>query len=155
MSRKRRKKARSCVVEGRPEIGGEIGDREQRHAARVERLDDLVDAGHGPVIVSPKRSLQAADQRGIIGEFLGELGRGLGIGPAAVERLVPAVEVDILDEAQARLIVGDLADEEGFGIPAVEDVADVEDDGGASVMLNACRPRTVHCWTRGLSPGAP
>ena len=30
------------LVEGRPEIGGEIGDREQRHAARVELLDDLV-----------------------------------------------------------------------------------------------------------------
>ena len=33
-------------AEGRPEIGGEIGDREQRHAARVERLDDRVDARH-------------------------------------------------------------------------------------------------------------
>ena len=42
---------------------------------------------------------------------------------------MPAVEVDILDEAQPRLIVGDLPDEEGIGIPAVEDVADVEDDG--------------------------
>ena len=30
----------------------------------------------------------------------------------------------------AETIVGDLPDEEGFGIPAVEDVADVEDDGG-------------------------
>ena len=86
--------------------------------------------GTGPVIVSPKRSLQAAISARIFGEFLAELGRGLGIGPAAVQRLVPAVEVDVLDEAQARLIVGDLPDEEGFGIPAVEDVADVEDDGG-------------------------
>ena len=29
-------------VEGRPEIGGEIGDREERHAARVELGDELV-----------------------------------------------------------------------------------------------------------------
>ena len=91
--------------------------------------------GTGPLIVSPKRSLQAAISAAYCGEFLVELGRGLGIGPAAVERLVPAVEVDILDEAQARLIVGDLPDEEGVGIPAVEDVADVEDDGGGLIVV--------------------
>ena len=78
---------------------------------------------------------------GIFGEFLGELGRGLGIGAAAVQRFVPAVEIGILDEAQARRVIGDLPDEKGIGIPAVEDVADVEDDGGDS-----------HA---GISPGAP
>ena len=67
---------------------------------------------------------------GIFGEFLVELGRRLVKGPAAVERLVPAVEIDIVDEAHPRLVVGDLPDEEAVGIPAVEDVADVEDDGG-------------------------
>ena len=34
------------VMEGRPEVGREIGDREERHALLVERLDDVVDAGH-------------------------------------------------------------------------------------------------------------
>ena len=119
-------------VEGRPEIGREIGDREQRHAARVELLDDLVDARHRTGDRLAEALAPGRDQRGIFGEFLAELGRGLGIGPAAVQRLVPAIEVDILDEAQARLIVGDLPDEEGVGIPAVKDVADVEDDGASS-----------------------
>ena len=42
---------------------------------------------------------------------------------------------------QARLVVGDLPDEESVGIPAVEDVADVEDDGGHGHLE--------------VSPGAP
>jgi hypothetical protein len=63
-------------------------------------------------------------------ECLAELGRGLVIGPAAVERLVPAVKVGFFDKAQARLIVGDLPGEECVGIPTVKDVADIEDDGG-------------------------
>ena len=78
---------------------------------------------------------------GIFGEFLGKLGRRFGIGAAAVESLVPAVKVDILDESQALGIVGDLPDEEGIGIPAVKDVADIEDDG-----------RGVRAQ---ISPGAP
>ena len=36
---------------------------------------------------------------GIFGEFLGQLGRGLGVGPAAVERVVPLPQADIVDEA--------------------------------------------------------
>jgi hypothetical protein len=74
-------------------------------------------------------------------ELLAELGRRLVERTAAVERIVPAPQVDILDEAQARLVVGELPFEEGFGIPAVEDVADVEDDGGG--------------LRQPLTPGAP
>ena len=43
---------------------------------------------------------------------------------------MPAVEIGVLDEAQARVIVGDLPGEECIGIPTVKDVADIEDDGG-------------------------
>ena len=60
----------------------------------------------------------------VIGEFLAELGRGLVERPPAVERVVPAPEVDILDEAKPRLVLGNLPGEEAFGVPAVEDVAD-------------------------------
>ena len=74
------------LVEGRPEIGREIGDREQRHAARVELLDDRVDAGHRAADRLAEAVAPGGDQSGIFGEFLVELGRRLGIGPAAVER---------------------------------------------------------------------
>ena len=132
MSRKRRRRP-LLRVEGRPEIGREIGDREQRHAALVELRDDLVDARHRPGDRLAEAVAPGGDQLGIFGEFLVELGRGLGIGPAAVQRLVPAVEVDSSMNSQARRIVGDLPDEEGVGIPAVKDVADVEDDGASTV----------------------
>ena len=111
--------------------------------------------GTGSVIVSPKRSPQAAIRCGIFGEFLAELGRGLVIGPAAVERVVPAIEVDLLDEAQPRLVVGDLPDEEGIGIPAVEDVADVEDDGGGLSASSRQLRRERSRYAEGVSPGAP
>ena len=78
-----------------------------------------------------------------MGEFLAELGRRLGMGAAAVEAVVPAVDIDILDEAEARFIVGELADDEGIGVPAVEDVADVEDDGGGALIRHP-----------GLDPGS-
>ena len=39
-------------------------------------------------------------------------------------------DVDLLDEAHACVVVSDLADEKGIGIPPVKDVADVEDDSG-------------------------
>jgi hypothetical protein len=69
------------------------------------------------------------DQFGISREFLAQVGRGFIERPAAVQPVVPAPQVDVLDEAQARLIVGDLPLEEGLGIPTVKDVADVEDGG--------------------------
>jgi hypothetical protein len=47
---------------------------------------------------------------------------------------VPREEVDILDEAQDGLVIGELPREEGLGIPAVEDVAEVEDDGFRCVV---------------------
>ena len=56
---------------------------------------------------------------------------------------MPGVEVDILDEPQPRLVVGDLADEEAVGIPAVEDVADVEDDGVIGEERGFYPPSTV------------
>ena len=73
------------------------------------------------------------DQIRIGREFLAELGRGLVERPAGIEPVVPGPEVDVLDESEARLIVGKLPGEKGFGVPAVKDVADVEDDGGRSI----------------------
>jgi hypothetical protein len=81
------------------------------------------------------------DQVSIVGEFFAELGRRFGERPARVERVVPAPQVDVLDEAKPGLVLGNLAGEEAVGIPAVKDVADVEDDGG--------RRRN------GSTPGAP
>jgi hypothetical protein len=70
------------------------------------------------------------DQLGISGEGPGELRRRLAERPSAVERFLPAIEIGIGDETQPRRIVGDLPREEAFGIPAVKDVADIEDDCG-------------------------
>jgi hypothetical protein len=50
------------------------------------------------------------DQLGVGGKLLVELGRRLGIGPPAIELLVPGVEIGVFDETQTRLIVGDLTD---------------------------------------------
>jgi hypothetical protein len=77
----------------------------------------------------------------VVREFRGKLGRRFLEAAPAVQSLVPPVEVDIVDEAQPSLVIGDLPDEEAVGIPAVEDVADVENDGSRS--------------RDGLSPGAP
>lgn len=115
--------------EGPPEVGREIGDREKRHAASIQLLHKRVDAGDGIGDRLAEPLAPGRDQSGISREFLAELGRGLVEGPAAVQAVVPAPQIDILDEAQARRVVGDLALEEGFGIPAVKDVADVEDGG--------------------------
>jgi hypothetical protein len=120
------------LVERRPEIGREVGDGEKRNTVRLERCDDLVNAGDGIADGLAEPLAPGGDQVGIFGEFPRELGRRLGIGTAAVERLVPVPQTDILDELEARGVVRDLADEEGIGIPAVEDVADVEDDGSRS-----------------------
>ena len=60
----------------------------------------LVDARHRIADRLAEALAPGGDQRGISGEFLAELGRGLVERPAAVERVVPAAEVDILDEAQ-------------------------------------------------------
>jgi hypothetical protein len=45
---------------------------------------------------------------------------------------VPAEKVGFFDEPQPRIVVGDLPDEEAVWIPAVKDIADVEDDGSRS-----------------------
>ena len=45
---------------------------------------------------------------------------------------MPGPQVGVLDEPEALRVVGDLPDEESVRIPAVQDVADVEDDGGGS-----------------------
>src|SRR5947209_18341013 len=76
----------------------------------------------------------------IIGEFLAELGRRLVERAAAVERIVPAPEVHLLDEPQPLFILGNLAGQKGFGIPAVKDVTDVEDDGGDTLRHEAQEP---------------
>lgn len=116
-------------VEGRPEIGGKIGDREERHAGLVELAHDLVHPGDGIADRLAEPLAPGGDQVGIFGEFLRQLGRGVSIGTASIEGLVPVPQADIVDEFQPRRIVRDLPDEEGIGIPAVKDVADVEDDG--------------------------
>ena len=115
MSRKRAKKARSFSWKGGQKSAEKLVIAKSGTPRASSASTIAWTPGTGPVIVSPKRSLQAAISAAYCGEFLAELGRGLGIGPAAVERLVPAVEVDILDEAQPRLVVGDLPDEEGSG----------------------------------------
>ena len=95
---------------------------------------------------------------GVFRELLAELGRGLGIGPAAVEAVVPIPQADVVDEAHARRIVRDLANEEAVGIPAVQDIADVEDDGRdrRSHLSALSGPKTgSHFWWKALSPGAP
>ena len=130
MSRKREKKARSFSWNGAQKSAEKLVIAKSGTPSLVERLDDLVNAGHRTGDRLAEALAPGRDQSRIFGEFLAELGRRLGIGPAAVQRLVPAVEVDILDELQPRRVVGDLPDQEGVGIPAVEDVADVEDDGG-------------------------
>jgi hypothetical protein len=116
--------------EGPPEIGGEIGDSEKRNAALVEFLDYGVDAGNRLGDRVAEALAPGRDVMGVIGEFLAELGGGLGEGAAGIERIVPFPQADLVDEAQARLVLGQLPGEEAFGIPAVKDVADVEDDGG-------------------------
>jgi hypothetical protein len=63
-------------------------------------------------------------------EFLGKLGSRFRKAAPSVQGLVPPVEVDVVDEAEPRLVLRDLPYEEAVGIPAVKDVADVEDDGG-------------------------
>ena len=69
----------------------------------------------------------------IFGELAAELGRRFLEVAAAVQAVMPFPQADILDEAQTRLILGQLPREEAFRIPAVEDVADVEDDGGWAI----------------------
>jgi hypothetical protein len=69
------------------------------------------------------------NQLGISGIDFAELARGLVERPAAVQRLVPLPQIGVCDELQARFVVRDLAHQESVGIPAVKDVADVEDDG--------------------------
>ena len=66
---------------------------------------------------------------GVGRKLLGQLRRRFGEVAASVQRFMPAVEIGFLDEAQSLGIVRDLADEEAVGIPAVKDIADVEDDG--------------------------
>jgi hypothetical protein len=85
-----------------PEIGREVGDGEERHAARVELLDDGVNARHriGDRLAEP--FAPGGDVGGVIGEFLGELGGRLVERPAGVEAVVPAPQVDLLDEGEAR-----------------------------------------------------
>lgn len=117
-------------AERRPEIGGEVGDGKERHTARVEFLDDGVDAGDGVGDRLAEALAPGRDQMGVGRKCLGKLGGGLVERPPRVERIVPAIKVDVPDEAQALVIVRDLADEETIGIPAVKDVADVEYDGG-------------------------
>src|SRR5688500_5573021 len=118
-----------ALVEGRPEVSREIGDRVERHAPVIERLDDGVDAGHGTGDGLAEAVAPGGDQMGVFGEFLGQLGCRLGVRAAGVERIVPLPQADIVDKAHPRLVVGDLADQEAVRVPAVEDVADVEDDG--------------------------
>jgi hypothetical protein len=100
-----------------------------------------MDAGNGIGDRLSESLAPGRDQSGISREFFAELYSGLIERPPAVQAVVPAPQVDILDKAQARLVVGDLPFEKGFGIPAVEDVADVEDDGFGLVQP--------------ISPGAP
>jgi hypothetical protein len=76
---------------------------------------------------------------GVSGKLPAELGRGLGEGPAGVERVVPFPQSDVGDEAEPSLVLGELAGEEALGVPPVEDVADVEDDGGRSFAAQPWR----------------
>jgi hypothetical protein len=110
-----------------PEIGREIGDGKKRH---VERVDDRVDARHGIANRLAEMGAPGRDQMGIMGKVAGQLRGGLGKGTAAVQRLVPREEIDILDETAARGRVPYALRIKAFRFPAVEDVADIEDDGG-------------------------
>ena len=153
MSRKRRKKASSRSRKGAQNSAEKLvmansGTPRASSASTIAWTPGTGIADRLAEALAP-----GGDQSGVIGEFLGELGRGLGERPAGVERVVPAPQVDILDEAQPRLVLGELPGEEGFGIPAVEDVADVEDDGGGPGHArrpsertgSACRRPALHC----------
>ena len=117
-------------VEGRPDIGREIGDGEEGDCAPVQFLDDRVDPGDGIADRLAEALAPRLDEVGIFRKLGAELvGRFTKVA-AAVERVVPFPKADILDELEPLPVFGDLADEEAFGIPAVKDVADIEDDGG-------------------------
>ena len=137
------------LIKRPPKIGREVGDREQRDAPLVQLLDDRVDARNGVADRLAEPVAPGGDQVCIIGELLGKFGRRLAERAPAVERVVPVPQVDILDEAQPRLIVSYLFDQKAVRIPAVEDVAAVEDDclSGGGQPWRALKRRLVLLMT--------
>jgi hypothetical protein len=89
----------------------------------VNRLDRTADR-------LAEAAAPGGDQIGISRIDFAQLARGFIERPAAVQRLVPLPKIGVFDEFQARFVVPDLANQKSVGIPAVENVADVEDDGG-------------------------
>ena len=100
------------------------------HVRRVEVGDHL---GHprvaAPGIVSFHRVGEGADAVGLIREAGDQFGRRVGEAPAGVVLEVPVARDDMAEEPVELGRVGDQPSVKVAGVPVVQDMADVEDDG--------------------------
>lgn len=112
-----------------PELGREIGDGEQRHAGRVQRLDDLGAAGNGAGNRLAEVRAVKRDQFGMVGMARRQLRAGLRERAANIVLAVPVEGDDSVQEMLERRRIGDQAGVEMPGMPVEQDEADVEDDG--------------------------